>query len=90
MLHDQKVKAKIKKYLENEKSFCETKKHFSSILKGFQLPKIVSEPRVRLREINGTTSRKKCFREKYLPNFFAEREISVFVNNMINITRWYY
>ena len=34
------------KYLENEKSFLE--KHFSSFLKGFQVPKIVSDLRVHL------------------------------------------
>ena len=37
------------KYLENEKSFQgEIKKHFSSFLKGFQMPKIDSDIRVRL------------------------------------------
>ena len=35
------------KYLENEKSFEREKKHFSPFLKGFQLPKIVSDLRVR-------------------------------------------
>ena len=35
------------KYLENEKSFEREKKHFSLFLKGFQLPKIVSDLRVR-------------------------------------------
>ena len=37
------------KYLEKEKSFWdEIKKHFISLLKGFKLPKIISDPRVRL------------------------------------------
>ena len=37
------------KYLENEKSFLgEIKKHFSSFLNSFQLPKIISDLRVRL------------------------------------------
>ena len=37
------------KYLENEMSFwVEIKKHFSSFLKGFQLPKVVSDLTVRL------------------------------------------
>ena len=36
------------KYLENEKSFLgEIKKHFSSILRGIQFPKIVSDLRLR-------------------------------------------
>ena len=35
------------KYLENEKSFEREKKHFSPFLKAFQLPKIVSDLRVR-------------------------------------------
>ena len=37
------------KYLENEKSFLgKIKKHFLSLLKGFELEKIVSDLRVRL------------------------------------------
>ena len=36
-------------YLENEKSFCcEIKSNFSTFLKGFQLPKLVLDMRVRL------------------------------------------
>ena len=35
------------KYLKNEKSFPVEKKHFSSFLKDFQLPKIISGLRVR-------------------------------------------
>ena len=44
-LHDQKIRTKFK-YRENEKSF--NKKHFSSFIKGFQLPQVVSDPRVGL------------------------------------------
>ena len=44
-MHHQKIKTKIK-YLQKEKS--ENKKYFSSILSGFQLPKIVSNLRVHL------------------------------------------
>ena len=36
------------KYLENEKSFQGEIKNFSSFSEGFQLPKIVSDLRVRL------------------------------------------
>ena len=47
-IHDKKSKQKLK-YLENEKSkIGEIKKHFSSFLKGFQLPKIVSDFTLRL------------------------------------------
>ena len=35
-------------YLENEKSFSDEKKHFLTLFKGFQLPKIVSDLRVHL------------------------------------------
>ena len=42
-----KSRQKIK-YIENEKGFKVKQKHFPSLLKDFQLPKIVSDLRVRL------------------------------------------
>ena len=58
------------KYLENEKSFEREKKHFSPFLKGFQLPKIVSDLRVRFYIVLkiGTNLRKKAMVKKEKAN----------------------
>ena len=49
-MHGQKVKQNLKD-VENKKSFYgEIKKHFSTYLKGCQLPKFVSDLRLRLQK----------------------------------------
>ena len=56
-MHGQKVKQKLKD-LEKKKSFYgKIKKHFSTYLKGCQLPKFVSDFRLRLQKIKNNV---KC------------------------------
>ena len=49
MMSQPDIQTQKRKHLENKRSFRdEIKKHFSSFLKGFQLPKIVSDMGVHL------------------------------------------